>query len=68
MTLRTVSARAWRDESLGLAAAAALRAFGSASGVFGRPDWASGDWSLSAEDTAGRWVNVRRALRDREAA
>ncbi|MFW8627849.1 hypothetical protein [Deinococcus sp. ME38] len=67
VTLRAVSARAWRDESVVLEAAAALRAFGSASGVFGRPDWASGDWSLSAEDTAGRWVNVRRALRDREA-
>ena len=68
VTLRAVSARAWRDESVVLEAAAALRAFGSASGVFGRPDWASGDWSLSAEDDAGRWVNVRRALRDREAA
>lgn len=67
VTLRAVSARAWQDESVVLEAAA-LRAFGSASGVFGRPDWAPGDWSLSAEDTAGRWVNVRRALRDREAA
>ena len=36
VTLRTVSARAWRDESLGLAAAA-LREFGSPRGVFGRP-------------------------------
>lgn len=68
VTLRAVGARAWRDESVVLEAAAALRAFGSASGVFGRPDWASGDWSLSAEDDAGRWVNVRRTLRDREAA
>ncbi|MBX8465792.1 hypothetical protein [Deinococcus sp. RIT780] len=68
VTLRAVSARAWRDESLVVEAAAALREFGAASGVFGRPDWASGDWSLSAEDTAGGWVNVRRVLRDREAA
>lgn len=66
VTLRAVSARAWRDESVVLEAAA-LRAFGSASGVFGRPDWAPGEWSLSAEYDAGQWVNVRRALRDREA-
>ncbi|MCD0176998.1 hypothetical protein IHN32_13695 [Deinococcus sp. 14RED07] len=67
VTLRAVSARAWRDESL-VVEAAALRTFGSGCGVFGRPDWAPGEWSLSAEDDAGRWVNVRRALRDREAA